>query len=146
MTRLLTRLALCASLLLGATGCGDEAAEKKAEESRTGSPAAQAGRAGTTDSLTVTLCAAHAAPVTLCFICDASLREAGRLWCAEHGRYEDRCFICHPDQRDKARLYCEEHGLYEDECFLCHPELRASLDSSPELESARATLRECESQ
>lgn len=78
----------------------------------------------------VALCAAHQAPVNLCFICDASLREPGRLWCNEHGRYEDRCFICHPDLRDASRLYCEEHGLYEDECFICHPELRASRDAT----------------
>lgn len=56
-----------------------------------------------------------------CFICDPSLREAGRLWCEEHGRYEDRCWLCHPELRDPDRPYCEEHGLYEDECFLCDP-------------------------
>jgi cobalt-zinc-cadmium efflux system membrane fusion protein len=68
-------------------------------------------------------CAAHGAPGELCFICDASLREEGRLWCREHGRYEDRCWICHPELQDRDRLWCEEHSLYEDECFLCHPEL-----------------------
>ncbi|MBI4325530.1 MAG: efflux RND transporter periplasmic adaptor subunit [Chloroflexi bacterium] len=70
-------------------------------------------------------CAAHGAPKTLCFICDASLREKGRLWCKEHNRYEDRCWQCHPDQQDKNRLWCKEHSLYEDECFLCRPELKA---------------------
>lgn len=70
------------------------------------------------------VCAAHGAPKELCFICDASLREKGRLWCEEHGHYEDRCWECHPEARDKNRLYCDEHGLYEDECALCHPELR----------------------
>lgn len=75
-------------------------------------------------------CAAHGAPKQLCFICDASLREKGRLWCGEHDRYEDRCWICHPDAQDKKRLYCKEHSLYEDECFLCHPEL-LKKDSAP---------------
>ena len=69
-------------------------------------------------------CAAHSAPKELCFICDASLRDKGRLWCDEHNRYEDRCWICHPELQDKTRLFCKEHSLYEDECFLCHPELR----------------------
>ncbi len=69
-------------------------------------------------------CAAHDAPKEWCFICDASLREKGRLWCEEHKRYEDRCFECHPELQDKNRLWCKEHSLYEDECFLCHPELK----------------------
>jgi cobalt-zinc-cadmium efflux system membrane fusion protein len=69
------------------------------------------------------VCAAHGAPKQLCFICDASLREKGRLWCNEHARYEDRCWLCHPELEDKDRLFCKEHSLYEDECFLCHPEL-----------------------
>jgi cobalt-zinc-cadmium efflux system membrane fusion protein len=68
-------------------------------------------------------CTAHSAPKELCFICDPSLREQGRLWCNEHDRYEDRCWECHPELQDKDRLWCEEHSLYEDECFLCHPEL-----------------------
>jgi cobalt-zinc-cadmium efflux system membrane fusion protein len=59
-----------------------------------------------------------------CFICDASKREAGRLWCKEHHRYEDRCFDCHPDLKEKDRLYCTEHGVYENECYLCHPDLK----------------------
>lgn len=59
-----------------------------------------------------------------CFICNASLREKGRLWCKEHGRYEDRCFLCHPEIKEEARRYCEKHYLYVDECFLCHPELK----------------------
>jgi cobalt-zinc-cadmium efflux system membrane fusion protein len=70
-------------------------------------------------------CAAHAAPKELCFICDASLREKGRLWCEEHKRYEDRCWVCHPELQDKKRPWCKEHSLYEDECFLCNPELRS---------------------
>ncbi len=68
-------------------------------------------------------CSAHGAPKGLCFICDASLRDKGRLWCEEHDRYEDRCWECHPELQDKNRLWCKEHSLYEDECFLCHPEL-----------------------
>jgi len=76
-------------------------------------------------------CAAHDAPKELCFICDASLREKGRLWCKEHDRYEDRCWECHPELQDKNRLYCKEHSLYEDECFLCHPELLRKKDSVP---------------
>lgn len=76
------------------------------------------------------VCAAHGAPKEWCFICDASLRDKGRLWCNEHGRYEDRCWICHPEAEDKKRLYCKEHSLYEDECFLCHPELKTKDNSS----------------
>lgn len=68
-------------------------------------------------------CALHKAPVSICFICDASLRDENRLWCKEHSRYEDRCFECHPETQDKTRLYCSEHGLYEDECMMCHPEI-----------------------
>jgi membrane fusion protein, heavy metal efflux system len=75
-------------------------------------------------------CVAHEAPKELCFICDASLREQGRLWCEEHNRYEDRCFECHPELQDKNRLWCKEHSLYEDECFLCRPELKAKGKSA----------------
>ncbi|MCX8156646.1 MAG: efflux RND transporter periplasmic adaptor subunit [Verrucomicrobiae bacterium] len=75
-------------------------------------------------------CAAHNAPRAWCFLCDARLREPGRLWCQEHNRYEDRCWLCHPEARDKQRLWCEEHALYEDECFLCHPELKSKAPSS----------------
>lgn len=66
-----------------------------------------------------------------CFLCDASLRESGRLWCKEHGRYEDRCWICQPQLEDKSRLWCKEHFLYEDECHLCHPELLEKKPESP---------------
>lgn len=58
-----------------------------------------------------------------CFKCDATKREAGRLWCAEHERYEDRCWICQPQLEDASRPYCKEHHLYEDECHLCNPAL-----------------------
>lgn len=57
-----------------------------------------------------------------CYKCDATKREADRLWCAEHQRYEDRCWICQPQLEDASRPYCEEHHLYEDECHLCNPE------------------------
>ena len=70
----------------------------------------------------------HKAPKDECFICDAKLREKGRLWCKEHERYEDRCWICHPEAQDKKRMFCNEHSLYEDECFLCHPELKKKHD------------------
>ena len=107
------------ALVIG--GCG------KTQHDTQSKPAGD-GQAHETAAAT-SVCAAHQAPVELCFICDASLREPGRLWCEEHARYEDRCWQCHPELRDKARLYCEEHGLYEDECFLCHPELRTSAPS-----------------
>ena len=66
----------------------------------------------------------HDTPGETCFICDASKRDAGRLWCREHARYEDRCWLCQPQLEEKGRPYCKEHSLYEDECFLCHPELK----------------------
>jgi cobalt-zinc-cadmium efflux system membrane fusion protein len=69
------------------------------------------------------LCQGHNVPKNLCFFCDPSLREPGRLWYNEHERYEDRCFICHPELKEENRLWCEAHKLYEDECFICHPEL-----------------------
>jgi cobalt-zinc-cadmium efflux system membrane fusion protein len=84
------------------------------------------------------LCRAHGVAASQCFICDAALREPGRLWCREHARYEDRCFVCHPELRDANRLYCEEHGLYEDECFLCHPELKMEESSADSPETGRA--------
>jgi membrane fusion protein, heavy metal efflux system len=100
---------------------------------RTEPPAPKAEAAKTAAAPTTgEACAAHAAPKELCFICDASLREKGRLWCSEHGRYEDRCWLCHPELRDPNRTYCEKHALYEDECFLCHPELkRAAATAAP---------------
>lgn len=82
-------------------------------------PAEPAGRAEVNGAT----CAAHGAPEEMCFICDAGLRDEGRLWCREHSRYEDRCWECHPELQDEDRLWCKEHSLYEDECFLCHPEL-----------------------
>lgn len=76
-------------------------------------------------------CKPHHAAKSDCFICDATLRDKGRLWCREHARYEDRCFLCHPEIKDAKRLYCQEHGLYEDECFLCHPELKKPKTGAP---------------
>jgi cobalt-zinc-cadmium efflux system membrane fusion protein len=81
-------------------------------------------------SLSGAKCAAHDAPKEWCFICDASLRDTGRLWCKEHERYEDRCWLCHPELQDKNRLWCKEHSLYEDECFLCHPELKGKVQAA----------------
>ena len=71
------------------------AACSPASEQDTGSPepAGPVGQAEVDDAT----CAAHGAPKELCFICDASLRDEGRLWCREHGRYEDRCWLCHPE-------------------------------------------------
>ncbi len=75
----------------------------------------------------------HATQGETCFICDATKRDAGRLWCRGHGRYEDRCWLCHPELEDPDRAYCTEHYLYEDECFLCDPNLanaNAAVDHS----------------
>jgi len=85
---------------------------------------------------------AHGAPKELCFMCDASLREEGRLWCKDHNRYEDRCWECHPELQDKNRLYCKEHSLYEDECFLCHPELRQGSSAPSETNPGASAVGE----
>ncbi len=81
---------------------------------------------------------AHAVAGETCFMCDASRRDAGRLWCREHTRYEDRCWLCQPQLEDKDRLYCKEHSLYEDECFLCRPELKNGAPETGETESSRS--------
>ncbi len=102
---------------------------------------------------------AHDAPDAKCYLCDAAIREPGRLWCREHGRYEDRCWICQPQLRDKSRLYCKEHFLYEDECHLCRPELlkevpqpapdsksgasRDNQDQSPQIQATSAPALFC---
>jgi len=98
------------------TACSKQG-EQSTTDAKSAKPAVEANASGAK-------CAAHNAPKELCFICDASLREKGRLWCKEHNRYEDRCWECHPEAQDKNRLWCKEHSLYEDECFLCHPELK----------------------
>lgn len=126
-------LALAALVTAGAllTACSKQG-EQGTADTKSAKPAAEAKGSGTT-------CAAHHAPKELCFICDASLREKGRLWCKEHNRYEDRCWECHPEAQDKNRLYCKEHSLYEDECFLCHPELK-KRESAPAEGKPRASV------
>lgn len=98
---------LCLTVLIAGCGGGDS-------ESSSGV---------TDDGNTVKTVAHSHADDDTCFICDASEREAGRLWCTEHARYEDRCWDCQPQLEDPSRPYCEEHGLYEDECHLCNPTL-----------------------
>lgn len=122
-----TRYALLAALALLA-GCGQSEVPRQEppKTAATQSPGEK--------------CAAHDAPTAWCFICDPTLREAGRLWCQEHSRYEDRCWICHPELQDKARLYCNEHGLYEDECFLCHPELKDKAKSKEQVDAGSTEL------
>jgi cobalt-zinc-cadmium efflux system membrane fusion protein len=119
-------------LLLSACSPADE---RTAPDPESAATAAQAEANGAT-------CAAHGAPQGLCFICDASLREKGRLWCQEHDRYEDRCWECHPELQDKNRLWCKEHSLYEDECFLCHPELLEEHSEPAEGAPHRSTTSE----
>lgn len=95
----------CASLL--STGCDDKSTQSASTGNSTPREVMQVGHS-------------HDAGES-CFICDASRRDAGRLWCSEHARYEDRCWICQPQLEDASRAYCEEHYLYEDECHLCDP-------------------------
>jgi hypothetical protein len=75
---------VAAVLLLSACASTSEQATSGPEPAE---PAGQAIAKGAT-------CAAHGAPKDLCFICDASLRDEGRLWCREHSRYEDRFRAC----------------------------------------------------
>jgi cobalt-zinc-cadmium efflux system membrane fusion protein len=126
----ITGRSLIALLALLLVACGGGAENK----SETGTSVATA-REGAESSAEApeaadALCLAHGVAASQCFICDAALRDPGRLWCREHARYEDRCFECHPELRDENRLYCEEHGLYEDECFICHPELTSQESSA----------------
>lgn len=94
-------------------------------------------------------CKKHGFDIRLCFLCDASLRQKGRLWCKEHSRYEDRCWMCHEELEDKKRPYCNEHGLYEDECIFCNPDASkqgASMQKPIKLlfcNEHRVTEREC---
>jgi cobalt-zinc-cadmium efflux system membrane fusion protein len=113
-------ITLLALLFAACTGSPDDQTETDVAAA-TGPAASQPNT--TTQQPAADLCLAHAVAANICFICDADLRDPGRLWCREHGRYEDRCLECHPELRDENRLYCQEHGLYEDECFYCHPEL-----------------------
>jgi len=116
------------AVLLPVIGCGKEKArttggpEEAVEVARAG--ASETGRAAKPSA---DRCTPHGAPVSVCFLCDASLRDPGRLWCAEHARYEDRCWLCHPELREPNRPYCNGHGLYEDECFYCRPDLLAAV-------------------
>lgn len=81
----------------------------------------------------------HDTPDKKCYLCDAALREPGRLWCRAHGRYENRCWTCQPQLRDKLRPYCKEHLLYEDECHLCRPGLlKTDPQSAPNNKSSTA--------
>jgi cobalt-zinc-cadmium efflux system membrane fusion protein len=75
----------------------------------------------------------HDAPKKFCFICDASLRDKGRLWCKEHSLYEDECFLCDPSRKPDAPqaaapvLMCKEHGMPEAECGICRPDAVGQL-------------------
>ena len=123
--RLSLACAVMTVLLLAACSPADEQAARNAD------PCESAGQTEV-DGAT---CVAHGSPVELCFICDADLRDKGRLWCGEHDRYEDRCWLCHPELEEEDRLWCGEHSLYEDECFLCHPEL---LEEPSEADTSEA--------
>jgi cobalt-zinc-cadmium efflux system membrane fusion protein len=117
------------SLLAGAlllTGCSKEEEANDAGNHGGNGHGDQAGVGAVSLPLNGTKCTVHGAPKEWCFICDATLREQGRLWCQEHNRYEDRCWKCHPELQDNNRAWCEEHSLYEDECYLCRPELKGS--------------------
>jgi len=118
---LMTVAAVVAGLSLAFAGCKRQGAT---DEHAGHAHAAKSAASGQV-MLSGAKCAAHNAPKELCFICDAALREPGRLWCREHNCYEDRCWLCHPEAQDKNRPFCKEHGLYDDECFLCRPELKA---------------------
>ena len=96
--------------------CHPEIIEKQNASAAASSTSPQASA-----SISTEVCEAHEVSVDLCYICDSSKREAGRLWCKEHDRYEDRCWLCHPELEDEDRLWCDEHSLYEDECFYCDP-------------------------
>lgn len=127
--RILFAAGLAAMGLLGWTACGKKAGSEGHDLDSSRSSQAGHDHAGQSGSpaqaaSTEETCL-HDAPKALCFICDASLRDKGRLWCKEHGRYEDRCFLCHPEIKEEGRAYCGKHYLYEDECFLCRPGLKS---------------------
>lgn len=111
-----TKLLAGALVALALVSCGDSNSGSGRPSSPSATEASSAHR--------------HDTPGETCFICDETMREAGRLWCKEHARYEDRCWECQPQLEEKGRLYCEEHSLYEDECFLCHPELKEYSDDN----------------
>ena len=110
--------------------CHPEVSEK---EDVTQAAAAQSSNEAV--SIASATCEAHDVSVDLCYICDPSKREKGRLWCKEHDRYEDRCWLCHPELEEKDRLWCEEHSLYEDECFYCDPARGSSQGSGKQSEA-----------
>jgi len=123
---MMTAAAVLAGFSLAFVGCKKEGPTDPHAGHKHGAQRAASGASSTAGqiSLSGVKCAAHDAPKELCFICDAGLRDKGRLWCGEHSCYEDRCWLCHPEAQDKNRPFCQEHGLYEDECFLCRPELK----------------------
>lgn len=124
-----------AAMLVACSKKSDTSGHDKNDALRHGKSAAAAKNNGTGAK-----CAAHNAPKELCFICDASLREKGRLWCKEHSRYEDRCWECHPELQEKNRPWCKEHSLYEDECFLCRPELKKTPKADAQSGARSAVL------
>ena len=121
---------LLAILFVGCGGSNEETTDQASLSAESEETLSDAKDPVPESSATDPPCLAHGVAAAKCFICDATLREPGRLWCREHNRYEDRCFECHPELREAGRLFCEEHGLYEDECFLCHPELKSQESSS----------------
>ena len=74
-------------------------------------------------------CAAHDAPKELCFICDASRREKGRLWCEDTSATRP-VLDCHPNSRTRTghgvgipftRMVLPHHpncGAGQDRCSL----------------------------
>lgn len=107
--------------------------------------AVSAGVAGSAE-----LCAAHDAPVDLCFRCDPALRDSGRLWCQEHGLYEDECYLCDPSRRSPTAtsahggLHCAEHDVAESACGICHPELTSDLEPGGEMLVRLPSIRSAE--
>ncbi len=131
--------ALLSLLALFLAGCGGDAEDKSEAEIPAATSQAESHSDASAPQSEGALCLAHGVAASRCFICDAALREPGRLWCRGHERYEDRCFDCHPELRDENRLYCDEHGLFEDECFLCHPELQMEESASSPQETGHGS-------
>jgi hypothetical protein len=101
-------LLVCAVLGLGCAGCRKQQAHAEGDghdhghkQSATPVPATVTGQ----PALGGVKCAAHSAPKELCFLCDASLRDKGRLWCAEHV-WTAAGWL--PSGRRINRLYCNE--------------------------------------
>ena len=123
------QLALSVALLAMLSACDQKTAESTPLKAPNGESPAASVMAKPQEAASKEECV-HDAPEDECFICNAELREKGRLWCKEHNRYEDRCFICHPELKDEKRMWCKEHFLYEDECHLCHPEIKEKKEAS----------------